>query len=546
MKLLRLTTSSTDATFDCYLNQEIDLKPKAKIALQSAVFEATDKVLTITSDNNTVQFQTSNATGLQTIELDASGQSVYDSNNLTILFDDMNNKINESFSISNPEQIGKQFEISDGKVSGGGKVKAVFRTSAYTSSATELGLNAHLTTVNGIANRDSIETNAQATVGPASNTSNHNNAIRYNFFTHYTHPIGKGAALFRAQVSRLSRIVDGAGLTQSGGFSIGLSESTPAQSGADGHFNDDRFTALVQVLEETAATDATYTVKFGNAAFIDTGVVVSTGLYTSGDVKNDHIEIAVDRNAANQGRDLVISLYRRNGGNTDWDRTELGRTAYAAQGETPTDLYAYTFMHGAKINGGASNGQFTCRLGLPRFTADPFKVTPTETSHLEAQGDYGDDLSSSAKPSPARNPNTNHSINFVSESLYNWLGFDTGQQPTILSSQGVATFTADNLFGSKIIADAFLIQLLNLPVEAYDTLPSKQGRENILAVIPHTDEELRVIYEANGLYFIELNNASPIKLTNIRARIVRQDYSLIQTRGLSSIVLFVNDTEMSV
>ena len=346
MKLLRLTTSSTDATFDCYLNQEIDLKPKAKIALQSAVFEATDKILTITSDNNTVEFQTSNATGLQTIELDAGGQSVYDSNNLDFLFEDMNNKINETFTLSNPEQIGKQFEISDGKVSGGGKVSAIFRTSAFTSSATQLGLNAHLTTVNNVANRQSIETNAAAVVGPASNTSNFNNAEKYNFFTHYTHAIGKGASIFRSQVTRLSRIVDGAGLTQAGGFSMGLSVSEPRAAGVDRHFNDSSFTALIQVLEQTAATDATYNVKFGNAVFIDTGINVDDGLYGSGDVRNDHIEIAVDRNAAQQGRDLVISLYRRNAGNTDWIRTEMGRTPYAAQGETPVGfvclhLYAW-------------------------------------------------------------------------------------------------------------------------------------------------------------------------------------------------------------
>jgi len=544
MKLLRLTTSSTDATFDCYLNQEIDLKPKAKIALQSAVFEATDKILTITSDNNTVEFQTSNVTGLQTIELDAGGQTVYDSNNLDLLFEDMNNKINETFTISNPEQLGKQFEISDGKVSGGGKVTAEFRSNAFKSSATQLGLNGHLTTVNTVANRNSIETTQDATLGPASNTSNFNNLIKYNFFTHYTHPIGKGAAIYRFQVARLERIVDGANLTQAGGFSMGLSVSEPRAASTDGHFNDNSFTALIQVLEQTAADDATYTVKFGNGVIIDTGINVKDGLYGATDTKNDHVEIAVDRNAAQQGRDLVISLYRRNGGDTDWDRTEMGRTPYAAQGETPVDLYAYTFMHGAKINGGAQNGNFTCRLRVPRYTADPFKVTPTATSLLDALGDFGDDLSSAAKPGPSPNRNTNHSINFVSESLYNWLGFDNGQQPTILSTNNVASFVAENLFGSKIIADAFIIQLLNLPVEAYDTLPSKQGRENILAVIPHTDEELRVIYEANGLYFIELNNANPIKITNIRARIVRQDYSLIQTRGLSSLVLFVNDTEV--
>lgn len=539
MKLLRLTSNEADGSFDCFLNQEVDLQPKAQIALQSAIFEASDKTLTITADNNEIQFQTAVASGLQTVYLDASGQSIYDSNNIQVFFDDMNNKINESFSISNPNQIGKQFQITDGSSSktSDGKVKAVFKTSAYSSSQKELATNSHITTVNGVAGKTSTAfLSNSGLLGSASDTDNITGATKYNFFSHYTTPISKGAALYRHQVARLTRLgPDGGGNFNAGGFTMALSASTPAQSQADGHFTDDSFAAMIQVLQQDAGNTATYTIKFGTNPIVDTGVVVATGLYTAGDVKNDQIEIVVDRNNANQGRDLVINLYRRNIGNTEWIKTELGRTTYAAQGETPVDLYAYSFIHGSTVGGG-----YNCRLGVPRFTADPFLVA-SPTGHLELETPLGDDILSDVKPEPPRNRNTIHSINFVSESVYEWLGFNTGQQPSIQSSQGIVTFSGDNLFGSKIIADAFIIQLLNLPVEAYDTFEEKQGRENILAVIPQTDENLRVIYEANGLYFIELNNANAIKLSNIRARIVRQDYSLIQTRGLSSLVLFVKD-----
>jgi hypothetical protein len=534
MKLLRLTSDSADGSFDCFLNQEIDLQPKAQIALQSAIFEASDKTLTITADNNKIQFQTAAVSGLQTVYLDASGQSIYDSNNIQVFFDDMNNKINESFSISNPNQIGKQFQITD--VSSDGKVKAIFKTSAYSSSQGELGANSHTTTVNGVASKDStIFISNSGLLGSASNTDNSTGLTKYNFFSHYTTPISKGAAIYRHQVARLTRLSDGGAGFVSGGFTMALSASTPAESQADGHFTDDSFAAMIQVLEQDAGNTATYRIKFGTNPIVNTGIVVDTGLYAAGDVKNDQIEIVVDRNTANQGRDLVINLYRRNAGNTEWIKTELGRTTYTAQGENPVDLYAYSFIHGATVS-----GAYNCRLGIPRFTADPFKVA-TPTKHLELETPLGDDIVSDVKPEPPKNPNTIHSINFVSESVYEWLGFNTGQQPSIQSSQGIVTFSGDNLFGSKIIADAFIIQLLNLPVEAYDTFGEKQGRENILAVIPQTDENLRVIYEANGLYFIELNNANAIKLSNIRARIVRQDYSLIQTRGLSSLVLFVKD-----
>lgn len=538
MKLLRLTSTSADGSFDCFLNQEIDLQPKAQIALQSAIFEATDKTLTITADNNEIQFQTAAASGLQTVYLDASGQSIYDSNNIQIFFDDMNNKINELFSMSNPNQIGKQFQITDGSSSksSDGKVKAVFKTSAFSSSQLELGTNSHPTTVNGVAGKDSTTfVSNTGLLGSTSITDNITGVTKYNFFSHYTTPISKGAAVYRHQVARLTRLSDGGTGFVSGGFTMGLSVSTPAQSRTDGHFTNDSFAAMIQVLEQDAGNAATYTIKFGTNPIVDTGIVVDAGLYASGDAKNDQIEIVVDRNIANQGRDLVINHYRRDVVNNEWTKTELGRTPYAAQGQNPVNLYAYSFIHGA-IVGGAYN----CRLGTSRFTADPFMVA-SPTGHLELETPLGNDILSDVKPEPPKNRNTIHSINFVSESVYEWLGFNTGQQPNIRSSQGSVTFSGDNLFGSKIIADAFMVQLLNLQVEAYDTFEEKQGRENILCVIPQTDEDLRVIYEANGLYFIELNNANPIKLSNIRARIVRQDYSIIKTRGLSSLVLFVKD-----
>ncbi len=544
MKLLRLTSSEQDGSFDCFLNQEIDLKPKAQIALQSAIFETTDRTLTIDSNNNQIDFQTSNASGLQTIRLDASTNTTYDSNNLQLLFDDMNNKINESFSLSRPEQIGKQFRISDSsKTVNDGKVEAVFKTSAYTACQDDLAKNINPTIVNGGATKSpSLAITTGNVIGSNSFDDNLTGATKYNFFTHYSSPISKGAALFRMQIARFKFLTDNANKSIGGGFTICLAKGDPGAAAAPGFFTDNNMAARIQVMSQTAQETSVYSIKFGADVEINSTILVKDGLYAAQDAKNDHIEIAIDQNLAQTGRDLVCSLYRRNGGNTEWVRTELGRKEYAAAGQTPDDLYAYSFIHGGTFAAGSSLvGQFNCRLMLPRFTADPFMITQTQTSHLEAVP-YVDDLSSSVKPAPPRNPNTNHSINFVDETLYEWLGYTRGQQPILQSSNGEAKFKADNLFGSKIIADAFLVQLLNLPVEAYDALPAKQGRENILAVIPQDDENLRVIYEANGLYFIELNNANPIKLSNIRARIVRQDYSIIQTRGLSSIVLFVNDT----
>ena len=68
---------------------------------------------------------------------------------------------------------------------------------------------------------------------------------------------------------------------------------------------------------------------------------------------------------------------------------------------------------------------------------------------------------------------------------------------------------------------------------------SKQSRENILSVIPADNENNRVVYEPNNLLFIDLDNKFPLKISNLRLRIVRQDYSEVPTRNLSSVTIII-------
>ena len=116
-------------------------------------------------------------------------------------------------------------------------------------------------------------------------------------------------------------------------------------------------------------------------------------------------------------------------------------------------------------------------------------------------------------------------IDFGSEEVSEWLGYETQRQPpTAFASGRRINLIAQNLFSSKIKAESFLVQLLN-------------GRENLLAVIPASDETNSVIYEPNNLHFLDLSNKFPLKLSNVRLRVLRHDYSTVQTRGLSSVVL---------
>ena len=244
MKLLRLTSDQPNGVFDGYLNQEIDIPEKSQIALQSAVFETQPETVIIDSSNDQISFQTANATGTQTITLkhtdgQAGAPDNYNDANSQLFFDDMTNKINVNMKIINPNQIGKQFRI---KTHDDGKVEASFQTSAFNKRIAELNSNIAKGTVNGVANSATLQINASDQIGSTSNTENIVGAGKYSSFTYYDFPITKGAGIFRVQLTRLLQL----SATETGGFTIALSERNPHTATAD--FIQTDIVAGIQVL----------------------------------------------------------------------------------------------------------------------------------------------------------------------------------------------------------------------------------------------------------------------------------------------------------
>ncbi len=86
-------------------------------------------------------------------------------------------------------------------------------------------------------------------------------------------------------------------------------------------------------------------------------------------------------------------------------------------------------------------------------------------------------------------------------------------------------FQANRNLKNVVVSDSYLIELLNLPLDSYDSLTN--GRKNILASIPISERILTntgiIQYEPNTLFFIDLKNDFPLTLRNIRARIVTDD-----------------------
>ena len=75
----------------------------------------------------------------------------------------------------------------------------------------------------------------------------------------------------------------------------------------------------------------------------------------------------------------------------------------------------------------------------------------------EAGGNDSEETSLGAKPEPARG-NGNHIIDFGSEEVSEWLGYETQRQPsTTFASGRRINLIAPNSFISKINAESFLV-----------------------------------------------------------------------------------------
>ena len=83
------------------------------------------------------------------------------------------------------------------------------------------------------------------------------------------------------------------------------------------------------------------------------------------------------------------------------------------------------------------------------------------------------------------------------------------------------------------------MELLNIQIASYDGLTGQ--RKSYISIIPQTDKDGVVIYDASYPVFIDINNSQKLSLRNIKARILNNDGSPISMRGLASLVLLIED-----
>ena len=263
------------------------------------------------------------------------------------------------------------------------------------------------------------------------------------------------------------------------------------------------------------------------------------GYYSTGDAQNDTVGIEIVAGV------IRFVVYRTNpAGNNGVDAIVLGSVPYPTETidgvihSNTKPLYAsYTFF-----GAGAVAGNFGCALRMCRYTPDYYAMNAAAIALSVFQEDYTDDILGDTNQATQITRATKHSIKFTGDELHTFLGFQYQRQPgfvtDFITSTGV-DFISEYRLVNGILNDCILVELNNMQVESYDAFEEKRQRVNVLSVIPYDDSNLNILYAPNERFFLDLNNQHPIRLSSFKARLVRGDYTDLNVKGLTSMVVYI-------
>ncbi len=337
-----------------------------------------------------------------------------------------------------------------------------------------------------------VTTNTANTIYKADSTSN---VSTYTRFLTTKHAWGSGASQLRC---RIQKYVDDNAEASKSGFIVGVSKIDPTTQ----TLTNSDFVSAVRFTNNTTPY-----------AYFTNGVETITSYqpfkYSSSSIRqNDVATITIS-----EGK-LQSELHRENNPNNE--KIILDTIDYTSS----TRLYPFIIYLG---------GSDQIQTSLIGMTLDPYLAT-SNTSAENIQ----------ALPSIASQGNMGLTqITTMSDSVQSFLGITSlpFPNPAVQVKNNHFVFKADNIFKHQNFSDAFIVELSNVALDSYDGL-SKQ-KQNILAIIPQSDNNNKrsVLYDAKQIVFIDLNNKERIYLRNIKCRILDNDRSVVNTRGLKTMTL---------
>jgi len=515
MKFIRLVSEDSSGILDNEFNSDIILEPKAQIAYRSLAVDIDPQLFPVNGSNNGISFQssivdpTSKGSGTLTIK-------DYTTANSDDLLLDLQNLLNVIM-VYNSKTIGHQFQC----IIKGGKTRI---ESQFCPNNVQI-LRNNFKAPFGVTKNNL--TTGSATISQTSGAGDAtDNQIAASF-----QEFGKGTAVFRIRVKRHT---DNAGASNTNGFEFGLTNVNPSTLLDSNPINLTDAQKFYNFKAQKVGDN--YVVNAGDGVF-DVDTTIAPNVVGDGSSENDIIEFR------KEGKLLKCVLFRSNqpidsedllfSDNLD-TRFPTGVDNDPLRTGINQPLFPYIIMHGDDA---------TCQIdgSFSRCFFDPFRA------NVDGIASESEELAShnagilGARPAQARpSRQTDSQIVISSFELAQYLGFET----TILNSEDadrrVFIKHSKNNFTPSQTYDNLVVELMNVQLESYDGLT--RGRKSILATIPTVQNENGVIVnEANNLIFIDLNNANPISLRNIKARILYGDLTQPIITGLTALSIIIKN-----
>jgi len=517
MKIVRLTENNGQtAYFDNIFNDEIELPPFSEVALSSVSINANQNFIEISQSDDIIPWGVNSRTkppGQREIELDKAS---YDATTYERLFFDMyatmNGDIDPTASlgastIKSPE-TGLQWIVSDDpKISGFGSVSKV-----------SIGYQ--------VANYEGADsTSYKATNTAISGTAGLSTEVQRSGGTPYTAdaalcgtaPFGWGGA--RTYINLKKVTVTGAGGPE--GVIFGLTTTNHAALSTIPTPNS----GLIEIYSFGVGSQYTWSINGTTFTGTDTGAAIAEGDLVGFERvgQEGYIQGVVYDSAGNR---RVLD-----GGNTPTTgECEVQWQQYHDAGTTkPLDLFPYIMCVGAAAD---------VIVDKLQFSPDPYNIIKNKQYSIITKTNGGRGLQNGG----VLTPRTTMFIDFTvrdGNKLAKYLGF-TPQQITELKQDQAVTpdkfaWTATNLFSAGLLAQGFYVELMTGTCEGYDGLTGQ--RKNILAVIPESDSDNKLLFQPSFPIFLEMNNSNPLVLRNIRARVLQTDGSSLGVTGQNSLTL---------
>ena len=203
----------------------------------------------------------------------------------------------------------------------------------------------------------------------------------------------------------------------------------------------------------------------------------------------------------------------------------IGTTKYSVHTKEVSyldDLYPCLVMNGAPSG---ANNVICSNL---KFSNDPF------------YSDSVSDVETLTAGPPGRTPVGGSYLLFDDSDFSTFLGFSNRRFPKngFLGTDTIKA-VADEEFKPTSLSESFVVELLNINLDSYEA-QTKQRRNILSTIVNQQIVNDRVHFVAPYPLYIEMNNANPITLRNIRARILKEDLSEITVNGFSQMTILID------